>query len=75
MSVIDEFTVLLIAELYVGLETVGDIKEIHSGGLVVLLMTLGLDGRGCPGGLIVLDSALLCAFDPLNVGVIAGEID
>ena len=43
---IGEFPVLVTAEVCVELEEVGDIKEIQSGGLVVLRKTLGLDGRG-----------------------------
>ena len=47
----------------------GDIREMHSGGLVVLRCTGGLTTDGaCPGGLHVLDKVLRWDFVILYVG-------
>lgn len=37
---------------------IGEIRDRHSGGVVVLRCMVGLKGVACPGGLTVLDNAL-----------------
>lgn len=56
--VIGELTALLMPELKLEPSEVGDISEMHSGGLVVLLVTAGLTGRVYPGRLVIVDRAL-----------------
>ena len=70
VMVMGEFTALLMPELKLEPSEVGEISEIHSGGLVVLLVTAGLSGRACPGGLVVVDKGLRLGFDTLEDGSI-----
>lgn len=44
-------------ELAVEMSETGESSGIHSGGVVVLRCTVGLDGFGCPGGFTALDKA------------------
>ncbi len=44
-------------ELTLDVAETGEMREMHSGGVVVLRCVFGLDGRACPGGLTVLDKA------------------
>lgn len=55
VMVMGELTALLMPELKLEPSEVGEISEMYSGGLVVLLVTAGLTGRACSGGLVMVD--------------------
>lgn len=63
VTVIGEFRAELLQEPRLKCEVAetGEIKDMHSGGLVVLRCTNGrtAEERACPGGLQVLDKVLL----------------